>query len=160
MAGLWNASHIRGAVESYMPVPNPGQGANRRVLVVDDDGSIRSFVRDALSEEGYQVSQAASGAEALKEVSQTALDLILLDVRMPGVDGWQVLDELRSAAGPQTPVVVMTASYSGQDRALQSGAQGYLAKPFELAELLDCVDLHSRLQLGSDLAETRVAPEA
>ena len=86
-------------------------------------------------------------------------DLILLDVRMPGVDGWQVLDELRSAAGEQTPVVVMTAQYTGQDRALQSGAQGYLAKPFELADLISCVDLHSQLHLGADLTETPATPQ-
>jgi CheY-like chemotaxis protein len=148
-----------GVLERCMPVPKPGQGIGRSVLVVDDDGSIRSFVTHALSEEGYRVWQAASGTDALTAVARASLDLILLDVRMPGVDGWQVLDELRSASGHQTPVVVMTASYTGQDRALQSGAQGYLAKPFELTDLLDCVDLHSRLHLGSDLAETRVAPD-
>ncbi len=142
-----------------MPVPNTGQ-SGKRILVVDDDDAIRNFVCEALSEEGYRLLQASNGADALREVSQAAPDLILLDVRMPGVDGWQVLDELRSAAGPQTPVVVMTASYSGQDRALQSGAQGYLAKPFELHDLLECVDLHSRIQLGADLGETRTASEA
>ncbi len=142
-----------------MSVPNKGQ-SGKRILVVDDDDAIRNFVCEALSEEGYQLQQAANGADALREVSHAAPDLILLDVRMPGVDGWQVLDELRSAAGPQTPVVVMTASYTGQDRALQSGAQGYLAKPFELNDLLECVDLHSRIHLEADLGEARVAPEA
>src|SRR5581483_7380844 len=107
-----------------------------------------------------EVRQASNGAEALDALATSSADLILLDVRMPGVDGWQVLDELRSAAGPQTPVVVMTASWSGQDRALQSGAQGYLAKPFELGELIACVDLHSRIQLGSDLNETSAVQEA
>ncbi len=142
-----------------MSVPNKGQ-SGKRILVVDDDDAIRNFICEALSEEGYRMQLAANGADALREVSQAAPDLILLDVRMPGVDGWQVLDELRSAAGPQTPVVVMTASYSGQDRALQSGAQGYLAKPFELDDLLECVDLHSRIQLGADLGEARDTPEA
>ena len=144
-----------------MTSPDRGQNeaARRRVLVIDDDAGIRNFVSQALHEEGYEVSQAANGNEALSEVGKTKPDLILLDVRMPGVDGWQVLDELRSAAGHQTPVVVMTASYSGQDRALQSGAQGYLAKPFELADLLECVDLHSRLQLDSGHSESRVAAE-
>lgn len=142
-----------------MTVPNQGHGDGRRVLVVDDDASIRGFVSEALGEEGYEVVQAANGSQALELVAERAPDLILLDVRMPGVDGWQVLDELRSAAGPQTPVVVMTASFTGQDRALQSGAQGYLAKPFELGDLVECVDLHSRLRLSADLSEVRVAPE-
>jgi two-component system response regulator MprA len=132
----------------------------RRVLVVDDDSSIRSFVGQALGDEGYEVRQAANGAEALDALARNRPDLILLDVRMPGVDGWQVLDELRSAAGPQTPVVVMTASYTGQDRALQSGAQGYLAKPFELNDLLECVDLHSRLRLDADRSETRATADS
>lgn len=131
----------------------------RRVLVVDDDSSIRAFVGQALRDEGYDVRQAANGSEALDALARSRPDLILLDVRMPGVDGWQVLDELRSAAGPQTPVVVMTASYTGQDRALQSGAQGYLAKPFELSDLLECVDLHSQLRLEADRSETRTTAE-
>lgn len=137
-----------------------GEGGRRRVLVVDDDASIRSFVGQALTDEGYEVGQAANGADALAALAFGHPNLILLDVRMPGVDGWQVLDELRSAAGPQTPVVVMTASYTGQDRALQSGAQGYLAKPFELSELLDCVDLHSNLRLEADRSETRNSVES
>lgn len=132
----------------------------RVVLVVDDDSSIRSFVSQALGDEGYEVRQAANGAEALDALARSRPDLILLDVRMPGVDGWQVLDELRSAAGPQTPVVVMTASYTGQDRALQSGAQGYLAKPFELNDLLECVDLHSQLRLDADRSETRATADS
>ena len=140
-------------------MPQGESGAGRRVLVVDDDAGIREFVRQALGEEGYDVRQAATGAEALEFLAGGQPDLILLDVRMPGVDGWQVLDELRSAAGPQTPVVVMTASWTGQDRALQSGAQGYLAKPFELVDLLNCVDLHSKLQLTADHSETAVAPK-
>lgn len=138
----------------------PSDEQARRILVVDDDASIRGFVTQALGDEGYAVRQATNGAEALVAVQEARPNLILLDVRMPGVDGWQVLDELRSLAGPQTPVVVMTASFTGQDRALSSGAQGYLAKPFELTDLLDCVDLHSRLHLDPTLRETTVAPEA
>lgn len=143
-----------------MTFPEQGHGQARRILVVDDDGGIRSFVTQALEEEGYVVEQAGTGGDALASVAVAPPNLILLDVRMPGVDGWQVLDELRSAAGPQTPVVVMTASYSGQDRALQSGAQGYLAKPFELTDLLDCVNLHSRLRLTVDLQESQAGVES
>jgi len=146
--------------EIRMTFPEQGHGQARRILVVDDDGGIRSFVTQALEEEGYVVEQAGTGGDALASVAVAPPNLILLDVRMPGVDGWQVLDELRSAAGPQTPVVVMTASYSGQDRALQSGAQGYLAKPFELTDLLDCVNLHSRLRLTVDLQESQAGVES
>jgi CheY-like chemotaxis protein len=127
---------------------------HRRILVVDDDASIRTFVQSALADTGYEVKLAVNGQQALDEVARDRPHLILLDVRMPGVDGWEVLDALRSAAGDQTPVVVMTAEYSGQERALASGAQGYLAKPFELDDLLDCVDLHSSLRLDTTLQET------
>jgi CheY-like chemotaxis protein len=126
----------------------------RRILVVDDDASIRTFVQSALADTGYDVKLAVNGQQALDEVARERPHLILLDVRMPGVDGWEVLDALRSAAGDQTPVVVMTAEYSGQERALASGAQGYLAKPFELDDLLDCFDLHSSLRLDTTLQET------
>lgn len=136
----------------------PGPDA-RRILVVDDDPEIRRFIAVALGDAGYTVHLAASGSEALSRVTEHRPDLILLDVRMPGVDGWQVLDALRSAAGAHTPVVVMTASFTGQDQALRSGAQGYLAKPFELSDLLECVDLHSRLALDDGLRETPLPRE-
>ena len=139
-----------------MGSPQQRQKHGRKVLVVDDDADIRKVVTQALEDEGYDVRGAADGREALASVRTLQPDLIMLDVRMPGVDGWQVLDELRSAAGEQTPVVVMTAEYTGQDRALQSGAQGYLAKPFELGELISCVDLHSQIHLGADHTETPV----
>ncbi|HLZ68520.1 MAG TPA: response regulator transcription factor [Dehalococcoidia bacterium] len=138
----------------------PPGSAGRCVLVVDDDQEIRRFIQVALTDSGYEVQLAASGAEALRTLGSSRPDLILLDVRMPGVDGWQVLDALRSAAGEQTPVVVMTASFTGQDQALRSGAQGYLAKPFELSDLLACVDLHSRLALDPGMRETPLAREA
>lgn len=142
-----------------MSLPGPDAATRRRILVVDDDASIRNFVKNALEDAGYDVALAANGAEALQTVAAGPPHLILLDVRMPGVDGWEVLNQLRSAADEQTPVVVMTAEYTGQDRALNSGAQGYLAKPFELVDLLDSVDLHSGLRLDSAQHETRSQSE-
>jgi two-component system OmpR family response regulator len=125
------------------------------VLVVDDDEVTRRMIADALVAEGYTVRAAASGAEAIRSVRRRRPDLILLDVHMPGVDGWQVLEELRSAAGPQTPVVVMTAGYLAQDRALSSGAQGYLGKPFEVQDLVEAVQAHAGLPLQGGTEEIR-----
>src|SRR5581483_5444842 len=156
--GMTGAPDRCAPAEHAMSLP-PGPDA-RRILVVDDDPEIRRFIEAALGDSGYSVHLAASGSEALAIATEQRPDLILLDVRMPGVDGWQVLDALRSAAGAQTPVVVMTASFTGQDQALRSGAQGYLAKPFELSDLLDCVDLHSRLALDDGLRETPLPREA
>jgi two-component system OmpR family response regulator len=124
------------------------------VLIVDDDEATRRMIADALVAEGYTVRAAASGPEAIRSVRRQRPDLILLDVNMPGVDGWQVLAELR-AAGPQTPVVVMTAGYLAQDRALSSGAQGYLGKPFEVQDLVEAVQAHAGLRLRGGTEEIR-----
>lgn len=124
------------------------------VLIVDDDEATRRMIADALVAEGYTVWAAASGPEAIRSVRRQRPDLILLDVNMPGVDGWQVLAELR-AAGPQTPVVVMTAGYLAQDRALSSGAQGYLGKPFEVQDLVEAVQAHAGLRLRGGTEEIR-----
>lgn len=125
----------------------------RFVLVVDDDQSLCHFVAEALTAEGYRTRCAADGREALAAVAETQPDLILLDVQMPNVNGWDVLRELRAQAGPHQPIVVMTGRYEGQERALSSGAQGYLAKPFELSDLLECVDLHSSIKMDNNLTE-------
>jgi CheY-like chemotaxis protein len=128
------------------------------ILVVDDDEGVRKVITEALSAEGYTVRAVTNGEDALDSVRKSSPDLILLDVEMPRVDGWQVLEELRAAAGPQTPVVVMTAGFVAQDRALSSGAQGFLGKPFDLDDLLSTVEAHAGLPVrgGSEEAMMRV----
>ncbi len=123
------------------------------MLVVDDDGAVRGFIGDALGSEGYRVIEAEDGEHALAALGRESPDLILLDVNMPGINGWDVLRQLRAKAGPHQPIVVMTGQYTGQEQALASGAQGYLAKPFELDDLLESVDLHSRLTMENNLTE-------
>lgn len=140
------------------------QGAEPRrlVLVVDDDPAVRSFVSEALSAGGYRTVTVSDGDAALLAVAEAKPDLILLDVQMPTINGWDVLRQLRAQAGPHQPIVVMTGSYDGQDRALSSGAQGYLAKPFDLDDLLECVDLHSSITMENNLTERmtgRVRPD-
>jgi two-component system response regulator MprA len=131
----------------------------RHVLVVDDEQDILAFVQAALEQEGYSVSLATDGREALTAIATRQPDLMLLDVNMPDVDGWAVLRELRAAAGPQTPVVVMTAGYNAQTQALGSGAQGYLGKPFELDDLLSAAAAHVGLPMeGSFEAARSEAP--
>jgi DNA-binding response OmpR family regulator len=127
--------------------------ARRVVLVVDDDPSVCQFICEALDAEGYGTMTASDGTSAFAALADTTPDLILLDVHMPGIDGWDVLRELRAKAGPHQPIVVMTGRYEGQDQALSSGAQGYLAKPFDLSDLLDCVELHSSIKMENDLRE-------
>ena len=123
------------------------------VLVVDDDAGIRQVITEALTGEGYMVHAVGGGREAISAAEQERPDLILLDVRMPHVDGWEVLEELRATAGEQTPVVVMTAGYDEQNRALAAGAQGYLGKPFDLDDLLSAVEAHAGLPVQSGAEE-------
>jgi two-component system, OmpR family, lantibiotic biosynthesis response regulator NisR/SpaR len=131
-----------------------------RVLVVDDEDGILAFVRDALEDEGYEVLTAPSGEEAVRIVRRKRPDLILLDVQLPGADGWEVLNQLRAAAGPQAPVVVMTAGYNDQDHALSTGAQGYLGKPFDVEDLISTVEAHIGLEMEGATEISRVAETA
>lgn len=116
-----------------------GEGSHGTVLVVDDDTSILDTVTAILSGEGYDVVSAASGEEALAAVAQKQPQLILLDMRMPVMDGWAVASALR-AQGIKIPIIVMTAAESAQRWADEVGAEGYLAKPFGLDELLAIVE--------------------
>ncbi len=111
----------------------------KKILVVDDEESIRTVVSFTLEQAGYHVETAANGDEALEKVYAQTPDLILLDLMMPMVDGWEVLRLLR--ANPETekiPVVLLTAKGEIRDKmfALQQGASDYIAKPFAKQDLL------------------------
>jgi CheY-like chemotaxis protein len=121
-----------------------GDGHHSTVLVVDDDTSILDTVSSILSGEGYDVVSASTGEEALAAVARTRPALILLDMRMPVMDGWAVARALRER-GIKVPIVVMTAAESAKRWADEVGAEGYLAKPFGLDELLATVErFHER----------------
>jgi two-component system, OmpR family, response regulator MprA len=111
--------------------------ARSRVLVVDDDFDVRDSLRRALGYAGYTVSTAGNGAEALSAVAQAPVDLIILDVLMPMLNGLDTCRALRSR-GVATPVLVLTARDAVDDRVagLEAGADDYLVKPFALRELL------------------------
>jgi two-component system, chemotaxis family, chemotaxis protein CheY len=109
------------------------------ILVVDDDYAIRMAVAEILQFEGYSVVTAANGAEALEAIDRLHPSLVLLDMRMPVLDGWGFARELR-ARGVKLPILVMTAARSASRWAQEIGAQGYLAKPFDLPELLKVVE--------------------
>ena len=110
-----------------------------RILGVDDDEGIRELIAMALSDEGYTVQLACHGAEALALVEQDPPDLILLDMRMPVMDGWEFAWALREIRGTQVPIVALTAGCDGANLADQIAAAGLVAKPFELDHLLDVV---------------------
>jgi two-component system response regulator MprA len=108
-----------------------------RLLVVDDDPDVRDSLRRALGYAGYAVATAVNGADALSSVSRSPVDLIILDVLMPMLDGFDTCRTLRER-GNATPVLVLTARDAVDDRVtgLEAGADDYLVKPFALRELL------------------------
>jgi two-component system response regulator HydG len=107
-----------------------------RILVADDEESHRIMLRAVLQEEGYEVIGAADGPEAIRAVEQEPFDLILLDIRMPGMDGIEALTEIRKIS-PYIPVLMMTAYASVKTavEALKAGAFEYLIKPLDIDEL-------------------------
>jgi len=109
-----------------------------RILVVDDDDAIRDFVREALEFEGYPVETVSDGAEALAAIERERPSLMLLDMRMPVLDGWGVVEALRQRE-IRLPVVVMTAAQDARRWAQEVGAAAHLAKPFEIDDLFGVV---------------------
>jgi two-component system, chemotaxis family, chemotaxis protein CheY len=108
------------------------------VLVVDDDAAIRDAVRDVLESAGIVVETATDGADALEKVSRRRPRLVLLDMRMPVLDGWGFASALRERR-LALPVVVMTAAADASRWADEIGAIGVVAKPFGIAELVSAV---------------------
>jgi len=108
------------------------------VLVVDDDARLREFMRVNLEMEGYTVREAASADEALAAIEDQAPELVLLDVVMPGVDGWQMLQRLQERHG-SIPVIMFSGQVDEQSAgdAEQRGARGFIGKPFDPQQLID-----------------------
>lgn len=161
--GTWR-SRVR-----HRPDPGGGSGGGRRnestprILLVDDERSIRTICRVNLEGDGLAVTEATDGSEALEAVKEERPSLVLLDVMMPGIDGWGVAEEL--AADDETreiPVVFLSARAAHEDRvhAQELGAVGYVVKPFDPVELagmvrdvLERVARGEREQLNRELSE-------
>jgi len=113
----------------------------KTVLVIEDDGPIRRGVVDALRFAGYSVFDAADGATGLEIGISSDVDMVLLDIVMPGMDGFEVLEELRKVK-PAVPVIMLTARGAENDRVrgLKGGADDYVVKPFSARELLARVE--------------------
>ena len=118
-------------------VPHSSEQPTHRVLVVDDDRAVRESLRRSLEFNGYHVSLASDGAEALASIGGNAPDALVIDVMMPRLDGIETTRALRTA-GNDLPILVLTARDSVGDRVegLDAGADDYLTKPFALEELL------------------------
>ena len=107
-----------------------------RILVAEDEPKAAEYLQRGLSESGFQVDIALNGLDARHLIEEDRFDLVILDVMLPGMDGWQLLRLIRSRA--DTPVLFLTARDSVEDRVkgLELGADDYLVKPFSYAELL------------------------
>ena len=110
--------------------------ATEKILVVDDDSNIAELLRLYLEKEGYEVYTANNGGDAVKVYKEKEPDLMLLDIMLPVLDGWQVCREVRKFS--EKPIIMITAKGETFDKVLgiELGADDYIVKPFEVAELL------------------------
>lgn len=125
-----------------------------RILVVEDEPLIASFIRKGLAAEGHAIEVAESGPAAVGAFLAAPADLVILDVMLPGLDGFGVLEEIRSA-DPLVPVIMLTARGDVEDRVrgLDLGATDYVVKPFAFAELSARVRAHLRTADRASAAE-------
>jgi two-component system copper resistance phosphate regulon response regulator CusR len=119
-----------------------------KILVIEDEPKTMAYLAKGLAENGYQVDRAGNGEEGFQMAREGACDLLILDVMLPGKDGWSILADLRRS-GHGFPILFLTARDAVEDRVrgLESGADDYLVKPFAFAELLARV--HTLLRRGS-----------
>lgn len=127
------------------------------ISIVDDEPKLLRAVADTLSEEGYSVATAQSGREALVQLAESVPDLIISDIRMPGMDGYKLVSTLRS--NPRTelvPIIFLTAKDRPEDRitGFRNGVEAYITKPFDPEELIVVVAniLNRAARIGAELA--------
>ena len=130
----------RGDLDAFLERSGPGRGrTGPLVLVVDDDAGVRQLVRANLEAEGYAVREAGSADEGLALLEEEPPDLLLLDVMMPEVDGWEMLRRVRERHGVEAIPVIMFSGKVDEDslaEAATRGAQGFIGKPFNPQQLI------------------------
>jgi CheY-like chemotaxis protein len=114
----------------------------RPILVVEDDPDLLALEAEILSSAGYRVATAVDGLQALERAEADFPSLVLLDMRMPRMDGWRFAAAFRERFGDACPIVVVTAAEDARRRAEEVGAAGFLAKPFDLDDVLGEVERH------------------
>jgi excisionase family DNA binding protein len=126
-------------LEAFLDRSGPGgKTGGPLVLVVDDDARLREFMRVNLEMEGYSVREASSADEALEAIDDQAPELVLLDVVMPGVDGWQMLQRMQERHG-SIPVIMFSGQVDANSatEAEERGARGFVGKPFDPQQLIE-----------------------
>ena len=132
----------RADLNAFLDRSGPGVRAKEgpSVLLVDDDARVRELVRVTLEQEGYRVREAAGADEGMTAIEQERPDLVLLDVLMPQVDGWEMLRRMQDRFGTGTIPVLMfsgSATDASDAEAASRGARGFVGKPFDLERLVD-----------------------
>ena len=131
-----------------------------KILVIEDEQSVSSFIRKGLEEQGHEVTQAFDGTMGLRTALQKSFDLIILDVVLPGLNGLEVCKKLREEGGTAVPVLMLTALGATDDivMGLDAGADDYLSKPFKFKELLARIRaLTRRKNLATTAKQLQVA---
>ena len=138
--------------ETALTLHNAQHAGAPVVLVVDDDPDILEALSEILEAEGFEIRRARNGKEALERLEPEPPNLILLDLMMPVMDGWEFAQRMRQkpAAVAAIPIIVLSADRNVGSKAADIGAVGHLAKPFELNDLLDMV----RRSLNPTVAST------
>ena len=153
-----SSTHARPANRSGQPArksaaqPPPGSSvAGKRILLVDDDPTVRDSLNDVLVSEGYVVIAAENGQQALDLVDKSLVDLVLLDLNMPGKNGWDTFERL-TAEHPLIPIIIATARPNQLFTALNSGVGALMEKPMDIPTLLRTMD-----KLLAESAQQRLA---
>jgi CheY-like chemotaxis protein len=128
--------------------------AKRKILLVDDDPAIRQILARLLTGEGYAVALAANGTESIQVVRATEIDLVLLDLNMPGMDGWETFEQL-ATENPMLPIIVITARPNQSFTAMAAGIGALLEKPLDLPKLF--LTIHDLLDEPDKIRLARVA---
>jgi type II secretory ATPase GspE/PulE/Tfp pilus assembly ATPase PilB-like protein/ActR/RegA family two-component response regulator len=149
MSGAFRSSSIDFSSEAFELLDSIGKAPNvqqlkRKVLLVDDEDSLRRVMKDLLEREGYEVAEAKDGVEALDQVDKFGPEVVVLDLNLPGLDGYGVLSHLRSRPATQSvPVIVLTAKgdEDNEVRVFELGADDFLTKPFRARALSARIDV-------------------
>ena len=133
--------------------PVEKQKPNGSILIIDDQPTNLQMLGTVLRHTNYEIVFASSGKAGLKKIYNDHPDLILLDIRMPEMDGWQVIDELKSNRSTKDIPVIFLSGMTEEDdvnRCFEKGAVDYIAKPFKMVELLARVNTHFSLKRAND----------
>jgi DNA-binding response OmpR family regulator len=128
-------------VFTHIPRESHPMAKKNSILVVDDEDALRSVLSSELVNEGYEVRTAADGDEAIAELNKTPFDLVLLDIKMPRVNGFEVLKHIREGNNPTK--VVMLTGFADLKNAIESkklGADDFVSKPYDLVDLLTTIE--------------------